>query len=378
MMSQAAKDKRKVQISGKSSCMISLPKRWVNEMGLVQGSPLTITRHNSTSLMISVDKTLAGGRGFFGGEEDVVVLTIPQAEAPETTALKIGSLYVQGFNLIKVKFADNSLTPARKTAIRELIRRHLIGVEIVSDSSDGLLVQILLGKSELSIENAMKRMSIVFSSMREDAMVSITSFDKKRAMDVVQKDEIDRFASYAARHILGSLNHRVFKEGDDSEPDKLAVHLVIARAIENAANCAREIASQVLNLEAPLDEFYRDELLAMNDAASGIFDSSVLSFFKRDTKAAEKTFESAKRFADQEREVLTAVRRMKNVGGNDQLVAFVSTLDSLKKLVDCASEISEQVLGLSAEQYIEIQDSRTVGRRMIMNEVPLVRSSFEL
>jgi phosphate uptake regulator len=374
MISQTSKDKRKVQISGKSSCMVSLPKKWVNEMGLVQGSPLTITRHNSTALMISVDRTMEG-KGLFAGGEDIVVLSIPPSEAPETTALKISCLYLQGFNLIKLKFVDNSLTSARKSSIRELIRRQLIGVEIISDSSDGLMVQILLGKSELSIENAMKRMSIVFSSMLEDAIASLISFDKKRALDVVQKDEIDRFASYASRHILGSLNHRVFKAGDDSEPEKLAVHLVIATAIQNAANCAREIASQVLRLDAPLDERNALELAKINETATSIFDSAVLSFFKRDSKAAEKTVESVKRFSDQERDFLETLIRTKNGIRNDEIVALVSTLGSLKKIVRYSSDISAQVLGLSVEQFVEIEDGRRQPKRVMMNEVPLVRSS---
>jgi phosphate uptake regulator len=58
MANHPPKEKRKVQISGKSSCKVSLPKRWVKEMGLVQGSPLAISRHNSTSLLISMDKRL--------------------------------------------------------------------------------------------------------------------------------------------------------------------------------------------------------------------------------------------------------------------------------------------------------------------------------
>jgi len=357
--------------------MISLPKKWVNEMGLVQGSPLTITRHNSTSLIISVDRTVAG-KGIFAGGEDIVVLSIPPIEAPETTAVKISCLYLQGFNLIKVKFAENSLTSARKSAIRELIRRQLIGVEIISDSSDGLMVQILLGKSELSIENAMKRMSIVFSSMREEAISSLASFDKKRALDVIQKDEIDRFASYAARHILGSLNHRVFKLGDDSEPEKLAVHLVISTAIQNAADCAREIASQTLRVNAPLNERNITDLRKINETATGIFDSAVLSFFKRDSKAAEKTIESAKKFPDLEREFLETLTRTKNGTSGEELVALVSALESLKKIVHYASDISTQVLGLSTEQYVEIEDGRKVSNRLMMNEVPLVRSSYEI
>jgi hypothetical protein len=214
--------------------------------------------------------------------------------------------------------------------------------------------------------------------MREDAISSLISFDKKRALDVVQKDEIDRFASYAARHILGSLNHRVFKAGDDPEPEKLAVHLVIATTIQNAANCAREIASQALQLDAPVDERNALELARINEIATGIFDSAILSFFKRDCKAAEKTIETAKRFSDPEREFLEMLISSRNGIRSEELVALVSTLGSLKKIVRYASDISAQVLGLSTEQFVEIEDGRRVPKRVIMNEVLLVTGSYEI
>ena len=193
MTSHPPKEKRKVQISGKSSCMISLPKRWVNEMGLVQGSPLSISRHNSTSLVISVDKNFANGMA--RSEDSVGVLSVPNPESPETTIRKIVCLYVQGYNMIKVRLPESPISSLHKTALRELLRRQLIGVEIVSDSSDGLLLQILLGKSELTIDNAMKRMSIVSISMLEDAIGALKFFDKKRARDVMDKDETERFGS---------------------------------------------------------------------------------------------------------------------------------------------------------------------------------------
>ncbi len=45
-----------------------------------------------------------------------------------------------------------------------------MGAEIVSSSQDNLQVEILLGNSELTIENALKRLSSVSSIMLEEAI----------------------------------------------------------------------------------------------------------------------------------------------------------------------------------------------------------------
>ncbi|HXQ92868.1 MAG TPA: PhoU domain-containing protein [Nitrososphaerales archaeon] len=354
MTSHPPKEKRKVQISGKSSCMISLPKRWVNEMGLVQGSPLSISRHNSTSLLISVDKNF--GNSVAKGEDNVGVLSLTNPESPETTVRKISCLYVQGYNVIKVRLAENSIGSIHKSAIRELLRRQLIGVEIVSDSLDGLLLQILLGKSELTIENAMKRMSIVSSAMLEDAVGALRLFDKKRAREVIEKDEIERFGSYTARHILGSINHDVFKEGDDAEPEKLAINLMISRAIENAAKCARDIAEQAIRMGSPLDDAKVESLNHLGECASEIFDSAILSFFKRDSRAAERTIERSKEYSVLERSITDLYRSAHSTPGTEQIMALISSMGSLRNVVHHSMEISSLVLGLTTEQYVRNEE----------------------
>lgn len=334
--------------------MISLPKRWVKEMGLVQGSPLTISRHNSTSLLISIDKALGGG--VLQSDSDVATLYISRPESPEIVIRKIVCLYVQGYNMVRIRLGESSGSSFLKSTIRDVVRRQLIGVEIVSDASDGLVLQILLGKSELTIDNAMKRMSIVSSAMLEDAIAGLRFADKRRAREVMDKDEIERFGSYTSRQILGSINHDYFKEGDDSEPERLAVYLLISKAIENVAKCARDVADQALRLEFPVDFKFADSAGKAGAAACEVFDSAVLSFFKRDTKAAESTIEKSKEFSTMVAAMMDSIRQMSlSSSGPSQVIAFLSTIESMKTVVNHSVEIANLVLSLSPDQYVRTE-----------------------
>jgi phosphate uptake regulator len=345
--------------------MISLPKRWVKEMGLVQGSPLTIARHNSTSLLISMDKNLGGN--IVQTENDVGTLYIARPEAPEAIIRKIVCLYVQGYNMIKVRLGESSNNSFLKSTIRELVRRQMIGVEIVSDASDGLVLQILLGKSELTIDNAMKRMSIVSSSMLEDAVGSLRFSDKRRAHDVMEKDEIERFGSYTSRQILGSINHDFFKEGDDSEPEKLAVFLMIARAIENVAQCARDVAEQAIRIDLPLDSRSAESVGWVGSAALEVFDSAVLSFFKRDSRAAEATADRSKEFSNQADVALDHIWQVAgSTIGVEQIIAVVRAVESMKTVVHHAMEISNLVLSLTPEQYVRTEAATVISSGLVL------------
>ena len=353
MASHPPKEKRKVQISGKSSCMISLPKRWVREMGLVQGSPLTISRHNGTSLLITMDKNLGGV--VMQSEKDVGTLFVSRPEDPDSILRKIITLYIQGYNMIKIRFSESS-NSFLKSTIRELVRRQLIGVEIVSDTTNVLVLQILLGKSELTIDNAMKRMSIVSSTMLEESLAALQFSDKRRAHEVLENDEIERFGSYTSRQILGSLNHDFFKEDDDSEPEKLMVYLMISRAIENVARCGRSVAEQSLELTSQMDHESAEILSKLGDLASEIFDSSVLSFFKRDSKAAETTIDRSRDFLGLISASLDTLHRHGN-HSTEHIVALVSAMESLKNVSARAVEIANLVLSLTPDQYVRTESS---------------------
>ncbi len=353
--------------------MISLPKRWVKEMGLVQGSPLTITRHNSTSLLISLDKSLGGNPS--QGETDVGVLYISRPEPVETIFKKIACLYVQGYNMIKVRIPEASGNSFLKSTIRDLVRRRLIGVEIVADTSEGLVLQILLGKSELTIENAMKRMSIVSASMLEESISALKFLDKRRVRDVLEKDEIERFGSYTSRQILGSINHDFFKEGDDAEPEKLAVYLLITREIACIAECARAIAIEASKLETALDESWAETLEKLGLVASEILDSSVLSFFKRDSRAAELTIDRAKEFPGLVDLALENSRRLMGTSaGIEQILVILETAQSLKDVIRHSVEISSLVLRLTTDQFVRTEEAvssaRTKGE-LLMERDPI-------
>ena len=43
---------RKIQFTGKSSYIVSLPKKWVMDLGLKRGDQIRIARHGSSALQI--------------------------------------------------------------------------------------------------------------------------------------------------------------------------------------------------------------------------------------------------------------------------------------------------------------------------------------
>ncbi len=218
-------------------------------------------------------------------------------------------------------------------------------------------------------------MSIVSSFMLGESVSALRFLDKRRARDVLEKDEIERFGSYTSRQILGSINHDFFKEGDDSEPEKLAVYLMISREIENVAKCARAIAEEVPKLEAPLDGSCTDRLGRLGVSASEILDSAMLSFFKRDSRAAEMTIDKSKEFSRLENLMMENWRHLAGTTfGVEQIVATVGAVESLKEVVRNSVEISSLVLSLTSDQFVRAEEaisSSVSGTELVLERDPI-------
>jgi len=135
-------------------------------------------------------------------------------EAPNTLKRKIVSIYLSGYNLINLKSKIGRIQPIQREAVREIVRRSLIGTEIIADSSDIITIQILLTLPELSVNTAVRRMFLIASSMHRDVIIALKEKNFEIANGVIKSDdEVDRFSLYILRNlVMATNNERVLQE----------------------------------------------------------------------------------------------------------------------------------------------------------------------
>ena len=71
------------------------------------------------------------------------------------------SIYLAGYSVIHLKSKVGRINPVQRDAIREVIRRNLVGTEIIADASDIITIQILISIPELSVNTAVRRMFLI-------------------------------------------------------------------------------------------------------------------------------------------------------------------------------------------------------------------------
>jgi phosphate uptake regulator len=353
------RERRKVQLTGKSSCMVALPKRWVKEMGLRQGSEILITRPTLSTLLITTD------HGMITNGKQEAILEVMEKDSAETLFRKIVSLYIHGYSLISLRAAGGTLSSAKRDAIKDMVRRHLIGTEGVAESRDRISVHVLLGYSELSVENALKKMLLITSSMQKDALLALEDDDKSAAEGIIERDdEVDRFGLYVIRQLNVFVSQGIFKE-NILEPRDLLGYTMVAKIIERVADHTTRIAETVAKLSQPLQPQTVQKLVAMNEVAVSLLDGAMLSLFKRDNAAADQVMDRAKHLMGME-DTLRASIDPKDIKSYYEVHVIV---DSIKRIVEYSTDIAEVVLNLTIERIIKKDEQSEIAAPIYNNHM---------
>jgi phosphate uptake regulator len=347
MLVRQEKERRKVQISGKSSCMVALPKKWVNEMRLQQGSEVMISKLNATSLLVNAQPDLTQDW------EREAVIEVNTDDTPEKIFRKIVSLYVLGFNRITIEGSKGFLSPSKKLAIKVMTRRHLIGTEGVVESRDRMTVHVLLGYSELSVESALKKMLLIIDSLGSDSAHALENNDAVPTEAILDRqDEVGRFSLYVIRQLNLSLNQGVLPELQFQNRDTLG-YILISRTLERIAYHASNLSKATGDLKKPLPEALVRNFVALEERACGLVDQAVLSLFKRDHEGADGVVERAKAFVGRE----TEVTKLLDESESETYYALHVLLDSQRRIAEYARDIAEIVLDMTVERTLQRHES---------------------
>ena len=336
---------RKLQVTGGSTYIISLPRKWVTRNQLQKGSSLILREERDGSLSLA-----PSGLAKQEKKEDAFI-KVSKKDESDAIIRKAVSAYLVGYNLIHVRAQNQEhLSSQQRNGLKDFARRYLVGTEIVTDTPSELTLQILLSYPELTVESALRRMSIITSSMHRDSMAALRELDHQVAKAVIDTDtEVDRFNLYIIRQLkLAITNPRIITEiGLSSARDCLGYRL-ITKSVERTADHAVNIAENVLLLKKRINEEILRKIENMSALAISMFDDAIDSLFKHDFNLAEIVIEKAKGVTKLEKEAIAYSEK----GGNGEIASLRLLIESVRRTAEYASDIAEIVLNLNVESVL--------------------------
>ena len=336
---------RKLQVTGGSTYVISLPKRWITKNGLEKGSSLHIRQEENGSLAILTPEMRKPEK------TDEAIIKVSPEDNSEALIRKTVSVYLQGYNIIHIRAKDQKeILSTQRNAIKTFARNMLVGTEIVIDTCTDLKLQVLLSYPELSVPSALRRMTIITASMHKDAITALKNIDYQLASDVRATDyEVNRFHLYIIRQLKMAIqNPRIIKEIGLQTPKDCLGYRLITKMVERTADHATNIAKNVLFLKKPLDEQFLLTIKEMNKVAISSFETAIESLFRRDFELAESVIAQANKIVALEKKALLSSKET-NI---EEATNIRLVIESVRRIAEYSMDIAEIVLNMTVESVI--------------------------
>jgi phosphate uptake regulator len=329
---------RRIQKTGGSTFIISLPKNWVVSRGLGPGDLLFFTPRADGSLAVfpeSLDTP--------DGERRVVEVA-NDMEKEHLFRRLIGE-YIAGYPLLEIR------TPSRMSArTREVVRsfaQRMIGPEILEETAESVVLQDVVGANPLPIPSIVRRMHQMVRAMQTDAMAALREGDPSIARDVVERDwEVDRLHWFLEKQVTSALRDaRILATLDLTLPE-CSTYLLASRVLERIADHSVRIAETVTILgKETLPPKLLDALDKMAArAASGLVDA-LDCLDSRNIEKANEVIDAAKQLTRERGQILHEITLKRG----RLAVGLAYVLESLERAAFYASDLAEIAINRAVE-----------------------------
>jgi len=337
------KQTRKIQLSGGSTYIISLPKEWVEELKINVGENVTIVKNSNNSL------TLFPREQDKEKKEALAIIHPNQKESGDSIKRKIIAAYLAGYKTIQIKTKGMKIQTEHSKSVRELVRSSMIGTEIVESSSEAITIQILTRLPELSFETALKRMYLMATNMVREAIEAFEEVDISHAEEVRNMDdEVDRFGLYMRRNLVLAIgNQNILQDMGLKRPAECIEYRTIISKIERIGDHAGQIAKRVKFIEGKIDPKILSKIKKLSEKSLEVFEESISAVQDHDFQKGENVAEKVSSIVDEEKEIMS---KIKDSEKNTTVIRFV--LEDLRRIAEYSSDIAEVAIDENVHSVI--------------------------
>lgn len=228
---------------GYSTLTVSLPRDWVEDVKLKAGDIVSIKREDDGSLK------LVPGTEHKRDEVRNCIVNADLCNSNHLLTRVITANYILGHDTIQI-VAKEELKREHLEEIRATTQR-LTGLSIVEQTMKQVTLQSFVDPTRFPIYGLMRRLHIILSSMLDVSLRALVERRPELASEVSHmEEESDRIYWLIVRQLLLAIRDRSVgtKIGIES-PVHIAGNRVVAKTLEEMADSAENIASEVLALK---------------------------------------------------------------------------------------------------------------------------------
>jgi len=266
---------RKVQSTKGGSFLLALPKGWALRVGLRGGDRVAVEELDDGSLLVKPQVE---------AENEVERLSETIIEFGDTLERDVLGRYLMGYDIIRVA-SRSRLTLEQRERVKRAISS-LIGVEVIEEKSNEVVLQCLLSPLAVPIKTLFKRADVIAQQMHNDSIKALLDRDVELAQSVVRRDEdLNRIYFLIVRQLRTIIRNPRLADKAGVKLYECLDYRLAAKSIESIGDEAVAIASNTVKLLTEKLSI-EDKVYELSSLVDGMHSNAFKAFMKSDYNLA--------------------------------------------------------------------------------------------
>lgn len=340
MANESKVDLRKIQITGGSSFMITLPKEWADSVGLKKNDAVGLQPQADGSLVLYP----GGEKSVFEGSTKVICAD--GQDNPEFLYRQLVGAYIAGHTSIKL--VSETEIPSSVANVASRFTQTAIGLEIMEESDDHLLIQDLMDQREMKPSKSVERMKVLVRNMLNDLLDSLDARDTTSLTNYQDRDrEVDRLDWLVSRQVNIHQKDITISRRMGIDLCEISRCATISRSIERIGDHAVLMASNLIPIINGGIPTFDEKILATGREAVKLFTDSVSTWSNRDMESANRCIERGEGLVRQSQSIVDVGDSIKD---EKTAVAVELIAGSVKRVTEYSMDIAEIAINSAMDQ----------------------------
>jgi len=324
-------DIRKVQMTGGSSFIVTLPKEWAESIGLKKNDSLRLSPQQDGSIII----TTADAE--ISSTHVTKVMDVEGLTDPDLIFRMLVGAYMSGFSMIEVS-SSARLSNTVLDVVGKMTQM-AIGLEIVEEYDNKMVLKDLVDPTEMRMGKSLERMKVLVRNMLADVSTALKNDKISLIGDIMARDsDVDRLGWLITRQTNMFQRDVALLKKVSMDHSEITSNYMISRIIERIGDhtvAVSEYAGNLIGNEAFAD--VRSEACKLCDAVTAVFVKSLTMVGSNDPVAASDCVNECRNLSE------TAKGFNKSAVGKEYDVALSINLmiGSLRRICEYSMDIAE-------------------------------------
>jgi len=330
---------RRIQYTGRSSYVVSLPKRWVISNGLDKNKALYMYILNDKAILLTPTTEI-------NKKQRIAKILVQNGENLGKLIRKIIAYYIKGYDVIEVYAENEYLSPRLKNSLKERVKKLIFGSEFLDESARYLSIHIIASAIDLDISTVIKRMAGIAINMHRDTINALHLRNKEMLREIVTRDDdMDRlyFLSVRMLNQYADISNLDRSKEFISKLWELMEYRAVVRYLERVADHSTIIASSMHSVIDTCKDIDIDTLDKLNTLSVESLELAIKALIDLDIEKAEKAISLKPKVRAVEEE---AIKRLAEYTNPRLISSLRISIESCRRVFEYSAGIAEIAINL--------------------------------